>query len=338
MHAIELLKDPSRTPVVPIYAVYGDDPFLRRESLKAIRHASLGADDEEAEDLSVSRFAGESATLADVMDDLRTLPFFSRKRLVVVENADPFVTAHRKELESYAEHPSSAGVLILSVKVWTSSTKLAKLVDKVGLAVECKGPQERTLIPWLIHLAKSRYRCELDQGAAGLLLELVGPEVGLLVSEVDKLSVFVGSRAKIHRDDVAKMVGAGRIETVWKVLDAATKGQGELALEHLDGLLGAGEHPVGLLSAMSVSLLKVYHAGRLRRRRVDLKEACQMAGIPPFAVETTGVQHAHLGPSRVDRLPAILLQADLDLKGASSLPPRTVIEKLLVELSQPRND
>ena len=63
-----------------------------------------------------------------------------------------------------------------------------------------------------------------------------------------------------------------------------------------------------------------------------------MAGIPSFAVEKTGKQHAHLGPRRVDQLPATLLRADLDLKGGSSLEPRVVLEQLLVGLSRPRAD
>jgi hypothetical protein len=33
-----------------------------------------------------------------------------------------------------------------------------------------------------------------------------------------------------------------------------------------------------------------------------------------------------------------LLQADLDLKGSSSLEPRAVIERLIVQLAQPRRD
>ena len=276
MHAIEFLKDPAKVPLKPVYAVYGDDSFLRRETLHEIFHAALPG---EEDDLSVSRFAGESAGLADVLDELRTLPFFAKRRLVVVEGADPFVSAHRKELEVYVEEPSTTGVLVLDVKVWPSTTRLAKLVEKVGLAVECKGPQERTLPPWLVHLARSRYQAQLDPGAAELLVELVGPEVGLLVSEVEKLSVYVGAKGKIHRDDVARVVGAGRIETVWKMLEAATTGRGDLALEHLEGLLTSGEHPVGLLAAMTFSLLRVYHAGRLRRQRLDLRDACQAAGI-----------------------------------------------------------
>jgi DNA polymerase-3 subunit delta len=335
MHAIEFLKDSSRVPVVPVYAVFGDDSFLRREALREIRSAVLPGEDDE---LSVARFAGSEATLADVLDELRTLPFFAPRRLAVVEDADPFISAHRKELEAYVEHPASSGILVLAPKTWPGNTRLAKLVDKAGLAVECKGPSDRQLVPWLVHVARSRYQAQLDQGAAELLVELVGPEVGLLVADLEKLTVYVGPKGKVHLDDVARMVGAGRIETVWKVLDAATTGRADLALEHLDGLLAAGEHPVGLLSAMTASLLKVYHAGHVRRKKVELKEACAAAGIPPFAVEQTRRQHAHLGPSRVDRLPQMLLQADLDLKGSSRLPPRTVLERFLVDLASPRLD
>src|SRR5262245_46582701 len=248
MHAIDFLREPSKVPVKPVYAVYGDDAFLRGETLTAICREVLRGDEDE---LGMVRFAGDDATLADVLDEVRMLPFFSKRKVVFVDTADPFVTAHRKELEAYVEHPATAGVLVLGVKTWPSNTKLAKLVDRVGLAVECKGPHERVLTSWLVHIARSRCEVHLDEEASRLLIELVGPEVGLLVSELEKLAVYVGTRARIHTDDVAKMVGAGRIEDVWNVLDAATKGRGDLALELLDRLLSAGEHPVGLLAAMS---------------------------------------------------------------------------------------
>jgi DNA polymerase III subunit delta len=34
----------------------------------------------------------------------------------------------------------------------------------------------------------------------------------------------------------------------------------------------------------------------------------------------------------------MILQADLDLKGGSSLDPRTILEILMIQLSQPRTD
>lgn len=336
MHALEFLRKSTARQARPIYAVYGDDAFLRSEAIARIARDALGPD---ADD-DIHRVPGDGTSLADVLDEVCTLPFLSARRIVVVEDADKFVTAHRKELERYAESPSDSGTLVLAVKAWTSSTKLAKLVEKAGLSVECKTPREGDLPDWLAGIARDRFDTALEPDAARLLVELIGPEVGLLVSEIEKLSTYVGEKAKIRRDDVSRMVGAGRVETIWKTLDAATTGKGRDALALLDQLLASGEHPVGLLAAMSASLRKLHHAGSLRRARRELGEACQAAGIPTFpsALEQTKRQHAHLGPSRVDSLPNLLLHADLDLKGSSALPPRAILERLLIRLSCPRQD
>ena len=336
MHALELLRNPPST-ARPLYAVYGDDPYLRREALNAITRAVLGP---QADELAVSHVSGDSASLADVLDELWTLPFLSRRRLVVVDSADSFVSAHRRELEAYTERPSPTGTLVLVVKTWPSNTRLAKLVAQQGLAIECKAPKEAELPDWLVELARKREGVALDREAARLLVELIGPEVGILASEVAKLAVYVGERQAIRREDVAAMVGAGRVETIWRTLEAATTGQAREALDDLDRLLSAGESPVGLLAAISASLRKIHYAGMLRRARRDLRDACREAGIPPYpgAIELTGRQHAHLGPARVAALPARLLRADLDLKGDSALEPRVVLEALLLELARPRSD
>ena len=209
---------------------------------------------------------------------------------------------------------------MLQVKQWTATTNLARRVDEFGLAIDCSIPRDGELAAWLPRLAKARFDAQLDAAAARLLVELVGPEAGILAAEVEKLAVYAGESKRIGRD-VLKLVGAGRVETIWKVLDAATTGEGRIALEHFENLLGAGEEPVGVLAAMSVSLLKIHHAGRLRAARLSLDEACRLAGIPSFAVDKTRRQHAHLGPSRVDQLPALLLRADLDLKGGAHWIP-----------------
>ncbi len=338
MHALDWLRDAGRQSIRPVYAIFGSDHYLVRESITAVSRAAFPEPEDEA---AITRFAGPQAGLADVLDELFTLPFFGRRRLVMVEEADTFVTRHRRELEAYMERPSASGLLLLQVKQWISTTKLAKLVDKVGVAIDCNPLPERQaqkVIAWLTQFARSRCNAHLEPGAANLLIELVGLEIGILASEVEKLAVYAGDAQRIERADVARMVDAGRVETVWKALDAAATGQGRMALELLDSLLAAGEAPVGLLAAMSPSLLKLHHAGRLRGARLSLEEACRTAGVPSFAVDKTGKQHAHLGPNRVDQLPSMLLRADLDLKGGSSMPPRVVLERLLVGLSRPRTD
>ena len=89
-----------------------------------------GLSGDEDREAAISRFSGPVAPLADVLDEVCTLPFFSRRRLVIVEEADPFVSKHRKDLEAYVANPSESGILLLQVKQWPATTKLAKLVEK----------------------------------------------------------------------------------------------------------------------------------------------------------------------------------------------------------------
>ncbi len=335
MNALAWLRESDQQAMRPVYAVFGDDSYLIRESIRAVVRAAFPVEEADA---GVTRFMGGQASLAQVLDEVWTLPFFSKSRLVIVEEADAFISKHRKDLEAYVEKPSRSGILLFQSKQWLATTKLAKLVDKHGLAIDCSGPREGELAGWLVQLAGTRDHVHLDPDAARLLVELIGPEVGILAAEVEKLAVYAGDSRHIARQDVATMVGAGRVETIWKALDAATAGQGRLALEHLDSLLAAGEVPTPLLAAMSANLLKIHHSGRLRAARMSLDEACRTAGIPPFAVDKIRRQHAHLGPGRVDQLPESLLRADLDLKGGSTLDPRIILERLLVRLAQPRDD
>jgi DNA polymerase-3 subunit delta len=335
INALEWLRDSGDQPFRPVYVVFGDDSYLIRESIRGVNRALFGDADRDA---SISRFAGPVTPLANVLDEVSTLPFFSRRRLVIVEEADTFVTKHRKDLEAYVANPSDSGALLLQVKQWPANTILAQLVEKSGLAISASSPREKELITWLTQLAPARFDAQLAPDAARLLVELVGPEAGILAAEVEKLAVYAGEKGRIERSDIMKLVGAGRVETIWKTLDAATTGEAKTAIEHLDTLLAAGEQPTPMVAAMSASLLKIHHAGRLRAARINLDEACRIAGIPAFAVSKTGKQHAHLGPKRVDQLPAMLLKADLDLKGGSMLDPRSILEILLVQLTLPRTD
>jgi len=335
MDALVWMREYEQQPIRPVYAVFGDDPYLIRESIRRVVNVVFPGKETEA---AISRFPGALTPLATVLDEVRTLPFFTRRRLVIVEDCDPFVTKYRQDLEAYVQSPYESGILLFQVKQWLATTNLAKLVERVGLAIDCSGPREGDLAPWLIQLASARCDAQLDPDAARLLVELIGPEAGILAAEVEKLAVYAGESRRIERKDVARLVGAGRIETIWKTLDAATSGQGRIALEHLDNLLSSGEEPVVMLAAMSANLMKIHHAGHLRAARLNLDDACRLAGIPPFAFEKTRRQHAHLGPSRVDQLPALLLRADLDLKGGSSLDPRVVLERLLIRIALPRTD
>src|SRR5262249_55405710 len=154
---------------------------------------------------------------ATVMDDLSTRPFLSPRRLVIVEDADPFVSAERARLEKYVAALDSApetGVLVLDVKTWAATTKLAKAVPD-GMVVACRTPATHTLPEWCVRRCAAQSGKQLGGAAARLLVDLVGPEMGQLDQELTKLASYVGTAPRIEAEDVDKLVGRSRMENVW---------------------------------------------------------------------------------------------------------------------------
>src|SRR5439155_1059749 len=228
-----------RPKVHPLYVVHGDEDFLRRLALQAIRTVVLGGN---GDDFSFSSHPGHKATYAAVVDELQTVPFFGERRLVVVENADPFVTRYRAALEKLVGDLPATGSLVLDVKTWPSNTRLAKLVDAKATIV-CKAPATFKVPQWCVQWAASRHAKQLTQAAAGLLVDLIGPEMGLLDQELLKLALYVGERKRIDEEDVDKLVGRSRAENIWKIFDAIGAANVGEALTILDRLLDHGEDP-----------------------------------------------------------------------------------------------
>lgn len=335
--ASKFLAKPSDAAVC---AVYGDEDFLRRQVLLALRDTVLG--DEDAE-ISLTRFEGPDATLSDVLSELETVAMFgSGRRLVVVEQADKFVTNYRKELEDYAAQPLSTGVLVLELKSFPANTNLYKTVLKTGLIVDASAPKGAALVRWLIDWAARHHSAEISQPAAELLVELTGPELGLLDQEVAKLALSMGPDQRVTPELVKQHVGTWRAQTAWVMLDAALDGKLPEALRQLDLLLGAGEQPHGVLSQVASSLRRMAAATRLvlqgeaTGRRVSVAQALEQIGTQTFVVRKIEPRLRRLGRQRGQRLYRWLLQADLDMKGASSAPPRLILERLIIRLAAPQ--
>jgi len=330
LSAFEVLQNPEAVELKPVYVVFGEEEFLRTAAIAAIRLRVLGKDSDE---LGLSRFDGKTAGLADVLDELSMLPFLGSRRLVVLQNADDFVSAHRAALERYVEKPHRTGVLLLVVQSWPSNTRLAKMVPQNGLAIDCKSPDERQLAPWCRRWAKDRYGKRLATEAAELLVELSAGGLGQLDGELDKLAAYVGERVDITSEDVDQLVAAGRVETVWKIIDAATAGDAAAALDMLNSLTGAGEQPLLIFGAISSQLRKLAKAYRLVMNGENPRTALPKAGVPPYFVEKAQGQLRHLGRDRLGRLYEWLSETDLGIKGDSSLTPQHLLERLVVRVA-----
>jgi len=328
MDSLSFLEGGGSGKLQAVYVLHGDEDFLKRQVLAVLRTLVFGPD---GDDFGLSTHPGDTATFAAVHDELQTLPFLAPRRLVVVENADPFVSNHRAALENYVSQPAPTGVLVVDVKSWPSNTRLYKMVPNAA-SITCKAPAAYKLPDWCVQWAAARHGKELAVPAAKLLVDLVGAEMGQLDQELAKLAVYAGSSPRIEAADVDRLVGSSRAENVFKIFDAISSGRPGEALSILDHLFAQREDPVRILGAFSWQLRKLAQADRLRHLGLSVSAAIEQAGFPPYSRQSAEQHLRHLDPARADRLYDLLLEADLGLKGSSQLPPRTLLERLVVRL------
>ncbi len=337
LHATDYLKQPAKFPPKPVCVLFGGDAFLKSQAFRRLRAMLLSEEDAE---FSLTRFDGNQTAFPAVLRELSMMTMFGDgQRVVVVEDADSFVTKFRGELEDYAAKPSQTSTLVLLPGTFPSNTRLYKTVETSGRLVDC-GPLGESAIPkWLVGWALTAHQVNCDMAAAELLVDLIGPELGLLDQELAKLALSVAKGEKLTADIVQENVGSWRTRTTWEMLDLALAGNVPEAIRQLDMLMQAGENPVGILAQVAYTLRRLAAATQLildaerQGKRIQLTAALEQAGVKRFVLQKSEAQLKRLGRHRGGKLLDWLLKADLAFKGDSRIPPRMILERLILSIA-----
>lgn len=216
----------SGEPIQPVYAIVGESGFLRNVFLtQTLEMVASQADTPETR-----RVLGSEAELADVLDGVRTASLFGGHRVMIVDEADPFISEHRQALERYCANPAENSTLILLCKTLPKSTRLYRALAQSASVLHVDAPRGAALGGWLVQRAKSTYQVRLDSAAARRLTDLVGDDLGTLDAELAKLSTYVGTRDSITTGDIEAMTGNHRQEKVFAVAGALADGNASDAL------------------------------------------------------------------------------------------------------------
>ncbi|MEL6895549.1 MAG: DNA polymerase III subunit delta [Planctomycetota bacterium] len=355
-HAFDLLRSPpDETP--PVVAIIGGTRTVRTWVLNALCKSASQEDSEpqeymEESDLTV--LEGETATWAQVNDDLSTASLFfsGARRTVLLRDADDFVSAHRPQLTDYVASPGDAGRLLLDVERMPGNTNLYKAIKKSHLVIPCATPSSGGRSPtpdaaklseFLIEFVAPRHRAVIDKPAALLLVDWLGDDVGMLDTEIARLAVYLDPGETITVDLVREVTSGWKGQTIWNIVDAAASGDAASALVHLDRLMSGGEPPIALLPQMSWAIrrlgvaMSVYNHAARAGRKITLGDALKQSGFRGSAhdMRQAEKQLNQLGRARATRLLPWLLSADLRLKSSHSMPGRDrfVLEEMFVKMA-----
>ena len=213
-----------------IYVIAGKEESLLNLECEKLLNGLL-----EPQQRATGLFSAEPAAVSasEVLDELRTLPFLTERRVVLVKGADKFVSENRQLLEKYFDNPCPTGVLVLTVTNWDARTRLTKKLSAVGKLPSIIQPKSWQLPGRLIQYAVDAHDKNLTREAAELLIELTGDEQARLYSEIDKLAVFACSEKAITARHAELLVGHNRLFNAFAVIDTIISGNTAQAVERL---------------------------------------------------------------------------------------------------------
>jgi DNA polymerase-3 subunit delta len=317
----ELSTELSGGTIRAAYLLAGEEPLIRDDALVALREAVLAG---AAADWNLDRLAGETTSPAALRDAVNALPMMAARRLVVLREPEARRGSAKALTEAVAELvpallAQSQSVLVV---VAAKADKRARWVKAFADAlVECTAPTSTRALSAFVTAEAKRQGLHLERGVADLLAERVGPQLLLLRQELAKASLLAGG-PRIALEHAEASTGDVAEQPIWDLTDAIGEGRTADAISLLARLQSGGAAaPVvlGTLASHFRKLLRLGSGGRVPG--------------PPFVVRKLESQARRYPPGRLLACLQAIHEADTALKGATSMGPELVLERLVLGLS-----
>jgi DNA polymerase-3 subunit delta len=251
-------------------------------------------------DNDLVRLDGRRLNLQALAAEVDTLPMFAARKWILVQDFRPPDRTGSDEGQTKAsasadqrlmgiiERTGPTCTLILISDTADHRTRIFKAIQKRGQCVELptfRDYETGKIAAWITERMRSRDK-QINQKLATEFVEAVGPEVGILASEVDKLVLAMGDDSVVT--DVHMTVVAGNPVCLRRLIDEGiVRRQPGRAQSLLQQTLASNEHPLRILNFIiprirSLLLARLCPAGR---RNPEL--ATEVFGpMHPFRLKT----------------------------------------------------
>ena len=199
---------------LPLYLFHTSEPFLYREAIEAIKR--LVPDSEKDFNLHIFDFLypGE-ASFDQVLDVANTVPFFGKRRFVVFSgNLQKLSKKDMERLNAYVSNPSPGSVFVILHDGVLKKETREKLKELKPISLDIRESE----IPYWIRQRCRTKGLEISDEVADCLIGFVGPDLGLLSAEIEKISLL--GEKRIGMDDIADIIVGGRLYSIFELVDA----------------------------------------------------------------------------------------------------------------------
>jgi DNA polymerase-3 subunit delta len=350
MTPAEFLAHIQHPNLPPAFLFLGPESYGRQACRNALIERVLSP--EQRED-GFTRHDLEETSLAEVVDDARSLSLFVARRLIWAGSADAILprgkaAAEDKDaqpaavLAKYMSDPSPGVVLVFDAARYdfegedkTKLEKVRELYSSVRAVVEFPrytSMQARALAQSLAGSAGLK----LEEAELDLLVDALGGEAGRIAVEIEKLRLYVGAGKKITRDDISELVPDARATTIFALVEKLGQKDRARSMAVLDTLVRQGEYLPLVLTFLGTQFRLALVA-----KEAGLKSAGQMQayfgkiGVPMWRSRAEQVLRTASAFTRaqLERGVEQIFAADKALRDARP-DDRTVMEDFVLRLTQ----
>ena len=348
MTAAQLIARAKKGAPPPAVLLLGPEAYERRRIKEALT-AGFAPDAIAQHDLA-------ELTLAEALDDARSLSLFASERLIWVVNGEaalPRGKAAAADDDDGDGGAGDAGPLIEYMKNPTPGVMVVFEAIRFDFEGEEKRRQDRVrkfyaAVPDVVELRRfgaheARQEAEklvaaagfrIDPAALDLLVEALGADIARISVEIEKLSLFASGRA-VNVDDITALVPDARASNIFALVNAMGRRDRARSLEILDTLTREGEY-----LPLALAFLSTQFRMALVAREAGLKSAGQVQQhFQKIGVQMWGSRAEQVyqtvskfnGP-QLSRAMRLLFEADRNLRDARP-DDRIVMERLILELA-----
>jgi DNA polymerase-3 subunit delta len=328
----ELAKSIEKGDLRPLYYLYGDESYLVERGGRQIVSAAVSDD---LRDFNLNVFYGNECSGEQILSAALTMPMFAPRRAVLVKNAGKLSPAALDTLLSYLADPSLTTTVVFLGEKIDQRKKFFLELKKRDALVEFRRLYENQLLPFvskeILRLGK-----KIQPGAAEMLLGMSGSNLQELVSQMEKVAVYVGERQTVEIEDIRAIVSGTRVDSVFDLANAIGERDPRKALSSLRALLDDGEAPLMILSMLARHFRQIWKVRDLSVRKLPVAEIAKSAGINPYFINGIQRQASKFQTAELALVFERIFELDLRLKSGCATPD-VLMERLVLEICGERN-
>lgn len=261
-----------------VYLLYGDEPYLKKQYKDRLQEAITNSDT-----MNFSYYEGEKLNVKEIIDMANTLPFFSEKRLIIIENSG-FFKRSNEELAAFVSELPDYLVLVFVEEVVDERNKLFKAVKKIGYVSQMTQQTEAVLIKWIDKNFKENEK-RIEAAAIRLLLDKTGASMVLLKTEMDKVLSYCGTRNEVQTADIEAICSTVTVSKIFDMITAIALKKQQTALRLYYDLLSEKEPPMNILSLLVRQFNGILQAKEELAMGVHSSVIAKNIGVAPFIAQ-----------------------------------------------------